>query len=51
MNDRDKQKIIELKEKIHNHTEYLNSDACGVCARIALELEQYINELSVEELL
>ena len=46
MKDSDKQKIIELKEKIDNHTEYLNSEACSICGKIAIELENYISELS-----
>lgn len=40
------QKIIELKEKIHDLTEYLQSDICRNCGEIALQIEKYVQELS-----
>lgn len=46
MTDADKTKIIDLKEKIHDYTEYLHSEICSNCGIIALELEKYIQELS-----
>lgn len=46
MTDNDRLRITELKEKIHDYTEYLHSDVCNSCGKIALELEKYITELS-----
>lgn len=38
-------KITDLKDKIHDLTEYLHSDICKSCGEIALRLEKYIQEL------
>lgn len=46
MNNDHKQKIIELKEKIHDLKEYLQSDICRSCGEIALQIEKYVEELS-----
>lgn len=46
MNEDNRIKIIELKEKIHDLTEYLQSDMCRSCGDIALKIEKYIQELS-----
>ncbi len=42
-----KLKIIEIKEKIHDLTEYLNSDICRSCGEVAIQIEKYIHELSL----
>ena len=46
MNNQIKTKIIDLKERIHDLTEYLQSDTCRSCGIVALEIEQYVQELS-----
>lgn len=42
MNNQD---IIELKEKIHDLKEYLQSDICRSCGETVLQLDQYISQL------
>jgi hypothetical protein len=42
-----KLKIIEIKEKIHDLTEYLNSDICRSCGEVAIQIEKYVHELSL----
>lgn len=39
-------KILDLKEKIHDLTEYLQSDICKGCGDAALQIEKYAKELS-----
>lgn len=46
MTQENKQKILELKEKIHDLTEYLQSDICRSCGEVALQIDQYVKELS-----
>jgi hypothetical protein len=41
-----KDRILELKEKIHDLTEYLQSDICRSCGEVAIEIEKYVKELS-----
>ena len=41
-----KHRILELKEKIHDLTEYLQSDICRSCGEVAVEIEKYTEELS-----
>ena len=45
-NNEIKNKIIVLKDKIHDITEYLQSDTCRSCGDAALQIEKYIKELS-----
>jgi hypothetical protein len=42
-----KLKIIEIKEKIHDLTEYLHSDICRNCGEAAIQIEKYLQELSL----
>lgn len=46
MNNDTKQKILDLKERIHDLTEYLQSDICRECGDAALQIDKYIQELS-----
>ena len=39
-------KVIDLKEKIHDLTEYLQSDNCMKCGEVALKIVQYTQKLS-----
>ena len=39
-------KILDLKEKIRDLTEYLQSDMCRSCGYVALQIEKYVQELS-----
>ena len=39
-------KVIDLKEKIHDLTEYLQSDNCMKCGEVALRIEEYTQKLS-----
>jgi hypothetical protein len=45
-NNEIKNKIIVLKDKIHDLTEYLQSDTCRGCGDAALQIEKYVKELS-----
>lgn len=46
MNDSNKFKILDIKEKIQDLTEYLQSDICTGCGDAALQIERYLKELS-----
>jgi|688.fasta_scaffold315263_3 hypothetical protein len=46
MSNEKREKIIDLKIKIDDLKEYLYSDTCRSCGEIALQLDQYIQELS-----
>lgn len=39
------EKILDLKEKIHDLREYLHSDICVSCGEAAIRLDNYITEL------
>lgn len=41
-----KEQILDLKVKIHDLTEYLQSDICRSCGDVALQIEQYAKELA-----
>lgn len=45
-NEQIKNKIVIIKDKIHDLTEYLQSDICRECGDAALEIEKYVKELS-----
>ena len=46
MTEEEKKKIAYIKEKIHDLTEYLQSDICRSCGDAALQIEKYVKELS-----
>lgn len=46
MNDRIKLEILDIKEKIQDLTEYLQSDICKGCGAAALQVDKYIKRLS-----
>lgn len=46
MSNNIKLKIIDLKQKIDDLTEYLQSDICRGCGDAAVQIEQYVKELS-----
>jgi ubiquinone/menaquinone biosynthesis C-methylase UbiE len=46
MNNETRIKIISIKEKIQDLTEYLQSDICRGCGDAALKIDKYIGELA-----
>lgn len=42
-----KLRIIEIKEKIYDLTEYLHSDICRSCGEVAIQIEKYVQELAL----
>ena len=45
-NENIKDRIVALKDKIHDLTEYLQSDICRGCGEAALQIEKCVKELS-----
>lgn len=46
MNNENKLRIIDLKEKIHDLTEYLQSDICRSCGEVAIQIDKYVQTLT-----